>query len=214
LPGRAEWLAGEWPGLVEEGCAVVASAAGSSKDNLVRAEAVLSNCNWIPDGTVLEAEWHQRSAWRERLEALRAEWSTAIEGETFFYAARRAVWLAGWCQKQDVRYLYAPGGAEALVGHLVSLLLGLPMAVALESHPPFSAELLRKLAAGAVRISDGGGRIAGASDTILHGSIPEVCRVGFVHWKRPARPVAPDERARRLRAFLNALAQRSQATSP
>ncbi len=213
LPGRAEWLAGEWPGLVEKGCAVVASAAGSSKDNLVRAATVLSDCVWIPDGTVLEAEWCQRTAWRGRLEVLRAEWSTAIEGESFFPAARRAVWLAAWCGKQDVRYLYAPGGAEALVAHLVSLLLGLPMAVALESNPPFSGDLLRKLAAGAARISDAGGRIAGTSDTILHGSEPEVCRVGFVRWKRPAKPVAPDERARRLGVFLDDPPQWSR-TSP
>jgi hypothetical protein len=97
---------------------------------------------WMPDGMALEMEWQSRGPLRSRLELLRTELSTSIDGEFFLQAARRALWLALQAPKlAEVQGLYACGRKASLSAWLVHRLTGLPIALKLEREDAFEQKV-------------------------------------------------------------------------
>jgi glycosyltransferase involved in cell wall biosynthesis len=127
-PGAAELLRLEWPALRDLGAQVWLAAGTCAKRDLHDLDPWPDTALWLPDGMALEMEWFSRPGPRAQLEALRAELSTAIDGEWFFTAARRALWLADQIGRfARPTLFYAPGEDEWLVGWLVSQLVALPL---------------------------------------------------------------------------------------
>ena len=179
LPGRNEWRSAEKPALKSRGFVVLD----------------------LPDGAVLEEAWEAAPEWRIQLEVVRTKLASAVDGEVFFRAARRAVWLARECSPKK---LYGPGIAESLAVWLAAKLIEpTPMlALAFDAQQYWQTALLIRLGEDADRLSDGTGRL-GQDDALQHGPIlPKRHRIGPLKWK--TRGVAPtaDERAQRILAWL------------
>lgn len=134
-PGAIELLRIEWSILRDLGAQVWLAGGTCTKRVLRDLEPWPESARWLPDGMALEMEWFSRPGPRARLEAIRADLSTAIDGEWFFAAARRALWLADQISRLAKPTLfYAPGEEEWLVGWLVCQLTGLPLVTPLRAN--------------------------------------------------------------------------------
>lgn len=133
-------------------------AGGRARDADLAAIGDLESAGWLPDGLVLEMEWRSRDAERVRLIELREKLSTSIDGETFFAAARRALWWSGALRRRGgAELLYAPDADACLVVWLAGWLTGIPFVAAIEGENVFAKDLRGRIlaAARAVAIQSG-----------------------------------------------------------
>ncbi|HSJ03015.1 MAG TPA: glycosyltransferase family 4 protein, partial [Verrucomicrobium sp.] len=175
LPGRLEWLQAELEPLTALHGRIVAAAGRSDEKDLAKLGKAVWDLEWLPDGIVLESEWRMRAPWRSKLEALRTELATSVDGEVFLRAARRAVGLATRLARspQPPALLYGPGVEESLAVWLTAQLSDeagrVPCAVAFEEGTRWSTQILRRVASEASTVSDASGKVERAKDVLGHG---------------------------------------------
>tara|TARA_R110002096_G_scaffold104771_12_gene230739 strand:+ start:609 stop:2423 length:1815 start_codon:yes stop_codon:yes gene_type:complete len=160
-------------------------AAGLASPNELKAIGDLEALNWLPDGMVLEMEWRSHNAERTRLVELRSELGTSVDGETFFSAARRALWWAEDLRRRGgAKLLFAGDTTECLVVWLTSRITGIPFVAALERESAFSKNLRTRIfeAANAIALQN-------QEDPLL----------------RSARRAKPDARISALRNWLQSV---------
>lgn len=140
----------EYPVLAEMGAQVWVRGGNLTWRELEKLQECLLHLMWLPDGMALEMEWSHWPDERARLEKLRGELSTSVDGEEFFEAARRALWLAVQLKRFGLPELvYAPSTNEALVAWILNQVWGLPFAVAGERVDAFDGKLRTRLFADA-----------------------------------------------------------------
>lgn len=99
----------------------------------------------LPDACVLESLWLRRSAQRQQLERLRGIIGDAIDGETFYEQARRAVWMAEALPRRGTKHVHA-FRSDAMIGvWLLKKISGLSISVAIEESPELSRALIIRL---------------------------------------------------------------------
>ena len=102
--------------------------------------------DYLPDGIVLEAAWRAHPDWAAMCEALRTELGGSVDGEGFFQAARRAVWLAEEAPKRGVAHLHASRSPALLVVWLAARLAGRTFSGLLEPGYSIDAKLVARIA--------------------------------------------------------------------
>ena len=113
LPGRADLLAKEQARWKDQG-----GVAFTARHKSAHADEFM-------DGVEIEDQWMKQEKWRAALQALRTELASAVDGEVFLRAARRAVWLAARAQRGPVPTMISGAGAEeSLAACLAGRLLG------------------------------------------------------------------------------------------
>lgn len=143
--------------------------------------ANMGDCQFFPDGVVLESMWRVRDHWRAICDDRRRELGTAVDGEDFYVQARRAVWLADVLSKHPISRLHAFRSDVVLCVWLVSELLGATEApeisAVIEKQPYLRRSALRKLLPDFGLISIADARLAsdlGAEDQISLATVSEV----------------------------------------
>nr|WP_075090064.1 glycosyltransferase family 4 protein [Verrucomicrobium spinosum] len=140
----------EYPVLAELGAQVWVRGGNLTWRELEKLKNGLLHLLWLPDGMALEMEWSHWPDERAKLEKLRGELSTSVDGEEFFEAARRALWLAVQMKRfGPPAVVYAPSTNEALVAWILYQVWGLPFAVAGERVDAFDGKLRTRLFADA-----------------------------------------------------------------
>ncbi|MES2709361.1 MAG: glycosyltransferase family 4 protein [Verrucomicrobiota bacterium] len=104
-----------------------------------------AGCEYLPDALVIESHWRSRPDLVARAEALRADLGS-VEGDAFYEAARRAVYLTVQAPIRGWRRVHAVRAAGALTAWLLHRLSGLPAGVTIESDHRESRTVLKKLA--------------------------------------------------------------------
>ncbi len=121
------------------------AARNTSQTDLETIEP-LDRLLWLPDGMVLEMEWQACQSQHEQLIQLRDELGSTIDGETFFLAARRAIWWATAIQRRGgASLLYAPSASECLTVWITSSLSGIPFTAAIERESDFPKSLRQRI---------------------------------------------------------------------
>lgn len=99
----------------------------------------------LPDACVLESLWLRRSSKRQQLEKLRGLIGDAIDGETFYTQARRALWMADALPRRGVKHVHA-FRSDAMIGvWMLQKISNLSTSVAVEEAPGLSRALIAKL---------------------------------------------------------------------
>ena len=133
-PCRAALLAKDEAELKALGAVVFTAGAKSPQ-----AQAFL-------DGVEIEAEWLKQDRWRSILQALRTELASAVDGEVFLRAARRAVWLAARAQTSAApTVIVGTGIAESLVAWLTGKLLSVPFIASFDDDTRWEKKLIEQL---------------------------------------------------------------------
>ncbi len=99
---------------------------------------------FLPDAIVLESLWKQESGIVAAIEALYQK-VPSVDGEDFFRAARRAVWLADLVCRRGITHLHAFRANDVLPVWIVKQLTGLRVSFAVESGSSVSRTLLAHL---------------------------------------------------------------------
>jgi glycosyltransferase involved in cell wall biosynthesis len=140
----------EYPVLAELGAQIWVRGGPLTWREMERLQECLLHVHWLPDGMALEMEWCHWPDERSRLEKLRGELSTSVDGEEFFESARRALWLAVQLRRLGMpAHCYAPSTNEALVAWILQQVWGLPFLVAGEKVEAFDGKLRARLFADA-----------------------------------------------------------------
>ena len=143
LPGRADALAKDEAELTALGAVVIVSGKKPRQAHV------------FLDGVEAEEQWLKNDRWRNILEALRTELASAVDGEVFLRAARRAVWLAARAQKETPpTLLYGAGLAESLVAWLAGKLLAIPFVISIDDDTRWTSKLVAQLQAEAWAVRD------------------------------------------------------------
>lgn len=132
LPGREDLLAkdaAEWQAL---GAEVVVAGRPAAPHVFL-------------DGLQAEDQWLKQDRWRGTLEALRTELASAVDGEVFLRAARRAVWLAARAQSAPPSILFGAGLAESLAAWLAGKLISVPFVATLDDDTRWESKLITQL---------------------------------------------------------------------
>lgn len=131
---EANWIVDHSPGHR----ILAFSAAGN-------AQATVPHLDYLPDGIVLEAAWRTHPDWVAICEAMRTELGGSLEGEVFFQAARRAVWLAEEAPKRGVLHLHAARSPAVLVAWLAARLAHLTFSGLLEPSHDLDSKIVARI---------------------------------------------------------------------
>lgn len=136
LPGRADSLAKDNAELKALGVVVIVSGRKPVQDHV------------FLDGVEVEEQWLKQDRWRGTLQTLRTDLASAVDGEVFLRAARRAVWLAARAQAETApSLLYGAGLAESLVAWLAGKLLNVPFVMVMDDDTRWTSKLVTQLKA-------------------------------------------------------------------
>ena len=136
LPGRWDSLAKDDAELTALGAVVIVSGKKPKQAHV------------FLDGVEAEEQWLAQDRWRNTLETLRTELASAVDGEVFLRAARRAVWLAARAQAGTAPSLiYGAGLAESLVAWLAGRLLSVPFVMMMDDDTRWTSKLVTQLKA-------------------------------------------------------------------
>ncbi|MFT5466045.1 MAG: glycosyltransferase involved in cell wall biosynthesis [Verrucomicrobiales bacterium] len=116
-PGGIEKFRAE----LDSGGAVWVAAGSIEKSELDRSAAAgeFEGVNWLADGMVLEMEWRSSEPERVLLTEMRSDFGD-VDGEDYFKAARRAVWLATAIERRGgASKIEGAGDSEKLVARLI-----------------------------------------------------------------------------------------------
>lgn len=199
-----EWLGEAWHPHVpshEHGVRWITESAPEIKGR--RDIATMERMETLPDANVVESLWLRRSADRARLEAVRGELGDAIDGTTFYAAARRAVYLADILMRRSVRLVHArSAGSMLTVWMLKKLRPTLRITAGVEEEPALPrgvlARVLREF--DVVSVSDEKLRtmLKHKTEDILQLHLPYVrkeLKVGPIKIKHRAAPAPVDHAA-------------------
>ncbi|MDB6136626.1 MAG: colanic acid biosynthesis glycosyltransferase WcaL [Verrucomicrobiales bacterium] len=103
-----------------------------------------AGCEYLPDATVIESHWRSRPDLVARVEALRAELGS-LEGDAFYEAARRAVYLAVQLSIRGWRRIHALRASGAVIAWMLHRLTRLPVGVVIEAGHSESRTVLRNV---------------------------------------------------------------------
>lgn len=148
---------------------VIAMAAPDAADPTTPA-----GIEFLPDGVVLEAYWRRATHRWAQADSLRADLGTAIDGETFYRDARRALYLIGSLRARGIHTVHATRSSEILLAWLLVRLGGFRATFAAERSPLLSRSLIEKLAADFADASISDDRLAER----LAGRFPDVLQLG------------------------------------
>ena len=144
LPGRGEWLAKDLSELRATGAVIMVAGQFSTQADV------------FLDGVEMEQQWLLQERWRATLEALRTELSSAVDGEVFLRAARRAVFLATRSQNATAPGLvFGAGVAESLVAWLMVRLIGSAYVASLQDDTHWTTKLVSQIRGDARAIREG-----------------------------------------------------------
>ena len=143
LPGRADLLAKDEAELRVLGAVILAAGRKPAQGHE------------FLDGVEAEAQWFQQDKWRATLQALRTDLASAVDGEVFLRAARRAVWLASRAQTGPApTLLFGAGLAESLAVWLAGKLLAVPFVATIDDDTRWEKKLIQQLKAEARCVRD------------------------------------------------------------
>ncbi|RYD38054.1 MAG: glycosyltransferase, partial [Verrucomicrobiaceae bacterium] len=91
-----------------------------------------AGCEYLPDAAVIESHWRSRPDLVARAEALRIHLGS-LEGDAFYEAARRAVYLTVQAPIRGWRRVHALRASSALTAWMLHRLSGLPAGITIES---------------------------------------------------------------------------------
>jgi glycosyltransferase involved in cell wall biosynthesis len=146
------WLAPEWPpgeAFAREAAWVGAHAPAHRMlafSSTGQSPLPSPAADYLPDGIVLEAAWRAHPEWVAVCEAIRHELGGWVDGEGFFQAARRAVWLAEEAPKRGVAHLHAARARTLPVAWLAAHFAGLPFSGLLEPGHDLDAKFVARMA--------------------------------------------------------------------
>lgn len=126
----------------------VTSLVELQTDSRLRVMAVnagSANHETLPDACVLESLWLRRSSQRKQLEKLRGIIDDAMDGETFYIQARRAVWMADALPRRGTRHVHAFRSDAMVCVWLLKMISNLSVSVAIEESPALSRALIARL---------------------------------------------------------------------
>ncbi|MDA0813395.1 MAG: glycosyltransferase [Verrucomicrobia bacterium] len=178
------------------GVEMIAARMGKSSEELLRfaSSGVLQ---FFPDGVVVESIWRSRSDWRARLDDLRRELGTSVDGEDFYLQARRAAWLANALSKQELPHLHAFRSDTVLLVWLAGQLCERPLRLSavIEPRPALQRSALKKLLRDFAMVSIADERLAAdlnAADEISLATVsePQHRHIGPIKIRQPL-PLEP-----------------------
>ena len=157
---------------------MIAARLGTSSEEPLRfaSSGVLQ---FFPDGVVIESIWRSRSDWRARLDDVRRELGTSVDGEDFYLQARRAAWLAHALSKQELPHLHAFRSDTVLLVWLAGQLCERPLRLSavIEPRPALRRSALKKLLKDFAMVSIADERLAielNAADEISLATVSEL----------------------------------------
>ena len=142
------------------------------------AQELARKMEFLPDPSVLEAEWNLNQQVARRLEGERAGEDQEIPSTLFVRQARFAVVLQKLLVEKEIAHVHATGSRALVTGLMLQKLLGIALSVAVEPNPAFSRQWIRsalKRCRGA-RISDRS-LIRHASSSILVDKVAAAPRI-------------------------------------
>lgn len=118
--------------------------AGAVPESAARTLPML---DFLPDAMVLEGEWQQERELARQMETWRVDLGQKLATETFFQAARYALYLRRWIARDNVRHIHAMSSRELLCGWMLRKLTGVTLSATLEEKSPHLADaVVAKLA--------------------------------------------------------------------
>lgn len=99
----------------------------------------------LPDACVLESLWLRHASRRQQLEKLRAIIGDAMDGETFYLQARRALWMADALPRRGTKHVHAFRSDAMVCLWLLKKISHLSVSVAIEESPELSRALIARL---------------------------------------------------------------------
>jgi len=160
-PSRSEaglaCLLSEWPvgGEVENELSQICAAQKGGRIYVTHAgnaapsepsRQLLGQCEFLPDGMVLEGEWQQERDLARRMETWRVELGQKLSSETFLRNARYALYLRRWIERDGIRHIHATGAEELLTGWILRRLSQVTLSVSLAEDTSLPASVTAQLA--------------------------------------------------------------------
>ncbi len=99
----------------------------------------------LPDACVLESLWFRNSSQRQQLERLRNTIGDAMDGETFYLQARRAVWMAHALPRRGTVHAHAFRSDAMVCIWMLKKISNITVSTAIEDAPTLSRALISKL---------------------------------------------------------------------
>ncbi len=110
------------------------------------ARAILSRCDFLPDGMVLEGEWQQERDMARRIETWRADLGQKLSSEIFLQQARHALYLKKWVQRDGIRHLHVTGALELLTAWILRKLCAVTISATLGKELTLPTSVVAQLA--------------------------------------------------------------------
>ncbi len=112
------------------------------------ARRLVKEIEFLPEASVLEAEWTQDAEGAGRIDSLRAELGPALDPVVFQAQAMRALWLRKALKRENIAHVQAVGSEALLAGWILKKLDGVALNVSREGSPPLPESCLQVLLAG------------------------------------------------------------------
>ena len=120
----------------------------------------------LPQASILEGEWIAQSQLRNQIEDLRKQLPKKHQDQTFYDAARQALFLVRQVRQRPHFLIHAARSNSALTAWILSQISGTPLALTIESEPSTPRSLLRALIPACASCSLGDAKLRGEFDTL------------------------------------------------
>ncbi|MCB1227072.1 MAG: glycosyltransferase family 4 protein [Verrucomicrobiales bacterium] len=151
-PGEIVYLVHQWQGeaLLKSGPTLQDGVRWLAEHAIWPAEGgdrdTLRSIEILPDASVIESIWLQRTDARATLEAHRGTLGDHVTGTAFYQQARHAIYLAEALPRRGVRHIHARRADTVLTVWMLKLLLPhLTVSAAVEENPSLPRSLLARL---------------------------------------------------------------------
>jgi glycosyltransferase involved in cell wall biosynthesis len=118
-------------------------------------QQITRSLEFLPDATVLEAEWRANPNLAQQLEEDRAQKSSRVPGAVFLQEARFALVLRKLLQEQNVSHIHATTSRALVCALILKKLLGVTVSATIEPRPQLPREWIQDALAECV-----GGRLS------------------------------------------------------
>ncbi len=205
LARRLDWLAREWQALLQRQARIIVTVPIQGWPPPLPPE-LLEHVEFLPDGIALDMEWTARANWRRSLEDLRTASFSTLDGTLYLRLARRAVWIAAKLITDNTACLYTPGVEESLTGYLAAQLRSFPRATVFEPHRLLSKTQLADVAADAILVNNGSGKLDGFKDDLQREApTSRRVRIGPFSYRKKLPSLAEAELSARFERWLDQL---------
>jgi hypothetical protein len=141
----SEWRPGKTSGPFTRIYAFKAEPSPAGTNNSAR--HLLKKIDFLPEDSVLEAEWSQDAECAARIEACSAELCPDLDDAAFHQQACRALWLLKALRRENIRHLHAVGSEAHLCASILRKLCGITVSCSAEPNAaPAKIPFLNKLA--------------------------------------------------------------------